>query len=85
MTDDLKDIDPIIVEKILANADAFIEVDTRVDDIVAWGEQELKSREEKIKAANGTLEEFKNTAAVVSAAVTQKLQDLEKEVQARYS
>ena len=44
MTDDLKDIDPEIVEAVLANADAFIDADKRVDEIIAWGESELKSR-----------------------------------------
>ena len=51
MTDDLKDIDQKIVEAVIANADMFIDADKRVDEILAWGEGELKSREEQLKAS----------------------------------
>ena len=37
MSDDFSDIDPVLVEAIGANADAFIEADACVDEIIAWG------------------------------------------------
>lgn len=84
MTDDLKDIDPEIVQAVLANAGAFIDTDIRADAITSWGESELKSREEQLKASGGTLQDFKKAAAETEAQVAQKLRDLERDVRARY-
>lgn len=84
MTDDLKDIDPAIVEAILANADAFIDADKRVDEIVSWGEKELKAQEQQLKVSGGTLQDFKKASAEVEATVAEKLRNLEKEIRAKY-
>jgi hypothetical protein len=84
MTDDLKDIDPEIVEAVLTNADAFIDADKRVDEIITWGEGELKCREEQLKTSGGTLQDFKKAAAEIETQVAQKLKDLEAETQNRY-
>jgi hypothetical protein len=78
MNNDLKDIDPEVVEQVLANADAFIAADTKVDEIVAWGEEELKKREEEILARGGTVDDFKKAAADIEEVVKQKLHALEK-------
>ena len=84
MTDDLKDIDQKIVEAVIANADMFIDADKRVDEILAWGEGELKSREEQLKASGGTLQDFKKAAAEIESQVAQKLAELESEIRSRY-
>ena len=84
MTDDLSDIDPEVVQAVLANADAFIDADIRVDAITAWGERELKEREKQIKETGGTLQDFKNAAAEIEALVAQKLSALEREIRATY-
>jgi hypothetical protein len=84
MTDDLKDIDPEIVEAVLANADAFIDADKRVDDIISWGENELKTREQNLEASGGTLQDFKKAATEIESQVAEKLKDLESEIQNRY-
>lgn len=84
MTDDLKDIDPAIVDAILANADAFIDADKRVDEITSWGEKELMEREQQLKVSGGILQDFKKASAEIEAVVTEKLRNLEKEIQAKY-
>lgn len=84
MTDDLKDIDPEITEKVLANADAFIAVDEQVDQILDWGEQELKSREDQIRGSGDTLQNFKKAAIEIEQQVAQKLKDLESEIRSRF-
>ncbi len=85
MTDDhLTDIDPIIVEKISEQADVFIDIDTRVNEVIGWGEDELKSKEKDLKASGGTLQDFKNAAMAIETAVADKLRQLETEVKARY-
>lgn len=81
--DNLADIDPLITEAVLAHADVFIEADKRVDDIVAWGEAQLKTREDEIRNSNGSLTEFKNAAKDVEQMVAEKLRALENEVRER--
>jgi hypothetical protein len=83
MEDDLKDIDPAIVEMVLAHADAFIEADERIDKIIAWGETELAAQEAKIKGSNGTLKDFQIAARAIEKAVKEKLHALEKEIKTR--
>jgi hypothetical protein len=78
--DNLSDIDPAIVEGVLAHADSFIDADKRVDEIVAWGETELKMREADIKDSNGTLQQFKEAATEVEQMVAQKLKALQDQV-----
>lgn len=71
-------------EKILAHADEFIAIDSEVNDIVSWGEQELKSRESVIRSSGGSLADFKKVAAEVEQAIKSKLQILEEETRERY-
>ena len=78
--DNLEDIDPVIVDGVLAHADAFIDADKRVDEIVAWGETELQARESDIKDVKGTLQQFKEAAAEVEQMVAQKLKALEDDI-----
>lgn len=84
MTDDLHDIDPAVVDAVLANADAFIKADLRVDQIISWGESELNERERKIKTTGGTVDDFKRAAAEIESAVAKKLAALELEVKNTY-
>ena len=84
MTDDLSDIDPTIVEMVLAHADEFIDADKKIDEIVAWGESELKARELQIKESDGTLEDFKAAAREIEQMVKDKLRAFEDELKARY-
>jgi hypothetical protein len=85
MTDDLKDIDPKIVDAVVANADAFIDADQKIDEIMAWGESELAKKEVEIKEAHGGVEEFKVAAAVIEASVAEKLKQLEAAIASRYA
>ena len=80
MTDDLHDIDPEIVDAVLANADAFVKTDVRIDQIISWGESELQKREQKIRASGGTVDDFKRAAAEIEEAVASKLAAFEQEV-----
>ena len=84
MTDDLKDIDPEIVEAVLANAGAFIDADTQVDSIIEWGEKELKAREEAIKNSGGTLRDFKQAVDEIGATVAAKLRTFEQDIHTKY-
>ncbi|MFA7309372.1 MAG: hypothetical protein WC050_00520 [Candidatus Paceibacterota bacterium] len=84
MTDDLHNIDPAITEAVLANAAAFIDADTRIDEIISWGKNELKAREEQLKAKDGSLQDFKKAAADIELLVSEKLRHLEAEVRAKY-
>lgn len=84
MTDDLHDIDPAVVDAVLANADAFIKADLRVDQIISWGESEMKERERKIKTTGGTMDDFKRAAAEIESVVARKLSALEVEIKNTY-
>lgn len=84
MEDDLSDIDPAIVEAVLAHADEFIDADEHIDEIIAWGESELKAREAKINQSGGTLDDFKAAAREVEKMVKDKLKAFEDELKARY-
>ncbi len=84
MEDDLSDIDPAIVEAVLAHADEFIDADEKIDEIIAWGENELKTREVKINGSGGTLDDFKAAAREVEQMVKDKLAAFEDELKTRY-
>lgn len=84
MTDDLKDIEPEIVAKVLEHADDFVDIDTSIDEIIAWGEKELERREEELRSSGGTLQDFKNAASEIEIQVAQKLQQFETQMRDTY-
>lgn len=81
---DLRDLDPDVVDGIIANADVFIAVDEYVDKIIAWGEGELKFRENEIMTSGGTVEDFKKAAVEIEVQVAEQLKKLEQSVQKKY-
>ena len=85
MQDELKDIDPEIVQAVLNHADDFVAVDTRVEEIITWGEQELKKREQSLMASGDGVIAFKESAAEIGKLVDEKLQSLKEEVQSKFS
>ena len=84
MNDELNDIDPLVVEAVLANADAFIDLDAQVDDIIAWGENELKTKQLALAGSETAIEEFKIFAAEIEQQVADKLSRLENDVKEQY-
>ena len=84
MQDELKDIAPEIIERILAHADEFIGIDVRVDEIIAWGEAELDVAEKAVSDSGGTVEDFKQKGEVIKQAVLEKLKNLEQELNEKY-
>ena len=85
MTDDLKDIDPELIEAILNNADAFIAVDTSVDEIILWGEGELDALKVRIKETGGTAQNFNDEAVRIETGIAERLRQLEADVRKRHS
>jgi hypothetical protein len=81
---DLSDIDPEIIEAVSSHADAFIDADNSIDEIIAWGETELKAREAKILESVGTLDDFKAAAREVEHMVKDKLAAFEEDLKKQY-
>lgn len=79
--DDLKDIDPEIVEAIRTNADEFVATGEFVDKIVAWGEAEIDATEKRILESGGSVEDFKKEAERIQGVVREKLKDMEEKVE----
>ena len=50
-----------------------------------WGETELDVLEKDVTKSGGTLEDFKKKAEVIKQAVAEKLRNLEKELQTKYT
>lgn len=84
MNDDLSDLDPVEVEKIVEHADEFIALDAAIEEIMQWGDYELALLERKIQTSDGTPLELKEALAGIEAQVAQKLRELEDDVRKKY-
>lgn len=82
MSDDLSDIDPVLIEAVGAHANAFVDADARVDEIISWGVRELAGLKEQVGASGGTVGDFTSASAEIDQAVKSKLKTLEDGIRA---
>jgi len=86
--DDLSDIDPKIVESVLANADAYVEVQRRIELILKKADNEVEKTERIIGREEGAGDEavqnYQNALQQIDAHVRAALGELESEFQQRY-
>ena len=81
---DLKDIDPEIIEAVRTHAESFIAVGKSIDEVISWGEAELDTAEKLIAKKGGTVQDFKKIAGHIEGIVREKLKGLEDGVRATY-
>ena len=87
---DLSDVDPQVVNAVLANADAYLEAQRRIELILKKADSELEkverniAREEPDIDGDSLTAKYKNALDEISQRVHASLKELESEFQQRY-